>query len=127
MALTTAEKVDVRRFCGYSMFGAQYTPASGTRFSTAYGILEYKLNNMLPEEEAVTRTTYLANLYLLESDVPGSRSNLDTDQAAVWKHNANEVADRVALFNHYRRELCAFMGVPAGPGLSGGGSVRLVV
>ena len=53
---TTAEKVDIRRFCGYGMFGAQALPASGYRFSTQYGTLEYKINNMLPEEEVVVRT-----------------------------------------------------------------------
>lgn len=125
--LTTAEKVDARRYCGYGMFGQQALPANGYRFSTAYGTLEYKLNNMLPEEEAVFRTTYVANLALLETDIPGVRENLDTDQAAVWTHNKNELRDRADLFSYYRRELCKFMGIPPGPGLGDGGGIRLVV
>lgn len=125
--LSTAEKVDARRYCGYGMFGQQVLPANGYRFSTAYGSLEYKLNNMLTEEEAVFRTTYLANLSLLESDIPSVRENLDTDQAAVWTHNKNELRDRADLFSYYRRELCKFMGIPPGPGLGDGGGIRLVV
>lgn len=122
---TDAEKVDIRRFCGYGMYGSQALPASGYRFSTVYGTLEYKINNMLAAEEAVIRATYLSNLQTLETDIVGSRSNLDTDEAAVWKHNKNEVGDRAALFNRWRRELCNFMGIPPGPGLTDG--VRWVV
>ena len=127
MSFTTAEKVDVRRFCGYPSFGAQYTPASGYRFSTQYGVLEYKINNLLPEEEAVVRTTYLANLYTLESAIAVSAANLDTDSAAVWTHNKNEVRDRTSLFNQWRTEFCGFLGVPPGPSMSSGGGVSLVV
>jgi len=123
---TTAEKVDIRRFCGYGMFGAQALPASGYRFSTQYGMLEYKINNMLPEEEAVVRTTYLANLQTLETAIVGTSANLDTDTAAVWKHNKNEQADRDRLFDSWRRRLCQFMGIKPGPSLGDAG-LRMVV
>lgn len=126
MSFTNAEKVDIRRFCGYGNFGG--TPnASGYRFSTAYGTLEYKLNNLLAEEEVVVRTTYLTNLATLETAIIGSAANLDTDSAAVWKHNKSEVRDRTALFNQWRNELCNFLGLPPGKGLAGGNSVSLVV
>ena len=123
---TTAEKVDIRRFCGYGMFGAQALPASGYRFSTQYGALEYKINNMLPEEEAVVRSTYLTNLYTLETAIVGTSANLDTEAAAVWKHNKNEQADRDRLFDSWRRRLCEFMGITPGPGLGSAG-LRMVV
>ncbi len=130
MAFTEAEKIDVRRFCGYGVWGGgQPTPASGYRFSQHYGVLEYKLNTLSTAEETVVRTSYLANLNTLESDILGSagiRANLDTDTAAVWKHNKNEYRDRKTLFNGTRRELCAFFGIPPGAGLSGGG-LSLVV
>ena len=104
MAFTDAEKTDVRRFCGYGAYGSgNPLPASGYRFSTQYGVLEYKLNNLGATEEAVVRTTYLTNLALLETDIMGTagiRSNLDTESAAVWTHNKNECRDRKALFNH---------------------------
>lgn len=129
MAFTDAEKTDIRRFCGYGAFGGgQPLPASGYRFSTQYGVLEYKLNTLAAAEESVTRT-YMTSLAQLETDIIGAsgvRQNLDTDAAAVWTHNKNEYRDRKALFNGTRRELCTFLGIQPGPGLGNGG-VTLVV
>lgn len=128
MAFTDAEKVDIRRHCGYPMFGAVPSSMQSYRFFTRYGTLEYRMNNMLPEEEAIVRTTYLANLVTLESAVPAASSNLDTDKAAVWEHNKNEVRDRLALYDAWRRKLCGFLGVPPGPELKGNsGNIALVV
>jgi hypothetical protein len=70
--------------------------------------------------------TYLATLNQLEQAVPGASENLDSDAAASWQHNSNEVADRLRLFDGWRRRLCAFMGVPPGEGLGQGG-LSLVV
>lgn len=131
MAFTDAEKVDIRRFCGYGAYGgAQPLPASGYRFSTAYGTLEYKMNTLGTAEETVTRN-YLTQLNTLEGDIIGAtgiRTNLDTSQAAVWTHNAKEYRDRKALFDGTRRELCLFLGLPCGPNLgAGGGGITLVV
>lgn len=127
MAFTDAEKTDVRRFSGYGAFGGgQPTPASGYRFSTQYGVLEYKLNTLGASEEAVVRTTYLTNLYTLETAIFGTGANLDTDVAAVWTHNKNEYRDRKALFNGVRREFCAFLGISPGPGLGNSGLTLVV-
>lgn len=130
MAFSDAEKTDVRRFCGYGAFGGgQPLPASGYRFSTQYGVLEYKLNTLGSAEEAVART-YLTSLALLETDIMGAtgvRTNADTEQAAVWKRNANELRERRDLFNGTRRDLCSFLGISPGPGLGNGGSVTVVV
>lgn len=129
MAFTDAEKTDIRRFAGYGLYGGgQPLPASGYRFSTAYGTLEYKMNTLGAAEEAVARV-YLTNLNALENDIMGSagvRTNLDTAQAAVWTHNKNELRDRRNLFNVTRREFCGFFGVPPGPNLGDGG-ISLVV
>lgn len=129
MSFTAAEKADIRRFCGYGLYGTGTPlPASGYRFSTQYGVLEYKLNTLGTEEEAVTRTTYLTNLYVLETAIFGTSANLDTAAAAVWTHNPHEYRDRKALFDGIRREFCAFLGIEPGPGLSASGnSVGLVV
>ena len=130
MAFTDAEKTDIRRFCGYGAYGgAQPFPASGYRFSTQYGVLEYKMQTLNPSEEAVVRTTYLTNLATLETDIIGAtgvRSNLDTEAAAVWTHNSNELRDRRALFNLTRREFCNFLGIEPGPGLKSGGLTMVV-
>jgi hypothetical protein len=115
VAFTTAEKVDIRRFAWYPVFGAVPSSFQSYRFFQAYGTLEYRLSNLLPEEETVVRTVYLANLYTLESAIPASSGNLDTDKAAVWEHNRDEVRDREALFTNWRTKLCSFLGVPPGP------------
>ncbi|MGZ5029001.1 MAG: hypothetical protein ACXWAT_00870 [Methylobacter sp.] len=126
MSFTDAERTDIRRFCGYPMYGGQPVQAFGYRFSTHYGTLEFKLNNMQASEEAVVRTTYLANLATLETAIVGASANLDTAKAAVWEHNKNEVRDRERLFDDWRRRLCQFLGVPPGPGMGDSG-IRLVV
>lgn len=115
MAFSDSEKTDIRRFCGYPVFGQSPNQFVGYRFFQAYGNLEFKMNNLMPAEEIVVRTTYLANLLVLESAVPTTSSNLDTDRAAVWYHNKNELRDREALLNTWRRKLCGFLGVPPGP------------
>ena len=121
-AFTDAERTDIRRFCGYPAFGAGPASFQGWRFFQAYGLLEFRMTNLAPAEFQVVRQ-YLATLYGLETAVPGAGANLDTDQAAVWTHNKNEVADRSALYGQWCRRLAAFMGVPVGPNfVSGGGA-----
>lgn len=115
---TDAEKADLRRFMGFPAYGAGASGFQGWRFYQAYGLLEYRLNNLASAEFQVARE-YLAQLYTLESGVWAAAANLDTDQAAVWKRNRSEVADRRSLYRMTRLELCAIFGVPAGPGLSG--------
>lgn len=120
--LTEAEKVAIRRHCGYPVTGSTPPgPFTGYRFFQAYGLLEYRLQHLTAEEEAVVRNTYLTNLALLESDIVGARVNLDTLKAAVWEHNPREQADREALFDEWRRRFCSFLGVPPGPSLKEGG------
>jgi hypothetical protein len=122
---TDQQKTDIRRFCGYPAYGAGAAGNMGWRFFTAYGALEYRMNNLSPNEMAVV-ATYLATLNQLEQAVPGASENLDSDAAASWRHNSNEVADRLRLLDSWRRRLCAFMGVPPGEGLGQGG-LSLVV
>jgi hypothetical protein len=126
MSLTDAEKTDARRFCGYPAYGAGSAGFQNWRFYQAYGLMEFRLNNLAPAEEAVLRR-YLTTLLSLEFAVPRSGENLDTDQAAVWTHNRSETEDRAALFDDWRRRLCGFLGMPPGPALASGGSIALVV
>jgi hypothetical protein len=88
----------------------------GWRFFTAYGALEYRMNNLSPDEQVVV-LNYIATLNQLESAVPMATENLDSDGAASWQHNRYEVADRLRLLDGWRRRLCAFMGIPPGEGL----------
>ena len=97
----------------------------GWRFFTAYGALEYRINNLSPNEEAVT-LTYVATISQLEVAVPMATENLDSDGAAGWRHNRYEVADRFRLLDSWRRRLCAFLGVPPGEGLGQAGVTWVV-
>ena len=114
---TDAEKTDVRRFCGYPAYGAGASGFQGWRFFQAYGLMEYRLNNLSDAEIAVVRN-YLATLATLESGVTDAATRLDTEQAAVWTRNPDEVADRELLFDSWRRRLCGFLGLPPGPALA---------
>jgi hypothetical protein len=122
---TNAEKTDIRRHCGYPAYGAGAAGFDNWRFYQIFGQLEYRLNNLAPEEETVVRR-YLAQLLSLELGVVRAGDSLDTDQAAVWTRNRTEVQDREGLLDDWRRRLCGFLGVPPGPALRSDG-VRLVV
>ena len=127
MALTAKQIADVRRYAGYPALGTD-TPADDSR-DFAYmwvspGVwqtLKHRLDNMTPEAEAILVTTYLDRLDTLETAIFSASDNLDTDEAAVWKHNRNEVGDRLGLFNNWRRMMCGFLGLKPGPHLGGGG------
>ncbi len=123
--LTEAQKVDVRRFCGYPAYGAGAAGFESWRFFQAYGTLEYRMNNMAPSEIVVV-VQYLATLNALELAIPEASGNLDTDAAASWQHNRNEVGDRAALFDQWRRRLCGFLGMPPGPALESSGITLIV-
>jgi hypothetical protein len=139
MAFTNQERVDIRRFCGYGMFGGTTNPAFGWRYFTQYGTLEYKLTNLAPEEETTLRLIYLTGLnsttnpgtqyclYSLEQAIWGATANLDTDAAGPWKHNQREIDDRRRLFTDRCLDLCKFIGVEPGPGLQGGNGVKIVM
>jgi hypothetical protein len=120
-----AEKTDVRRFCGYPVYGNASSGGLGWRFYQAYGLLEYRMQHLTDAEEAVTRTQ-LQVLGGLETALARSGDNLDTESAANWTRNPGEPGDRARLFDDLRRRLCAFLGVPAGPGLAVGGMVLVV-
>jgi hypothetical protein len=132
MALTTQQQADVRRFAGYPALGTD-TPADDSR-DFAYGFvspgvwqtLQHRLNNLTPENETTLTTIYLTNLYTLENAIPAAAANLDTDEAAVWKHNKTEIAERMALFDNWRRRMCRFLGIAPGPGLGASSMPRLV-
>lgn len=118
--LTDQQKTDTRRFCGYPAYGASPSGNMGWRFYTAYGLLEYRMNNLSAAEMAVVEG-YLVTLLQLEAAVPGASQNLDSDSAASWQHNRNEVANRLSLLDAWRRRLCGFFGVAPGEGLGASG------
>jgi hypothetical protein len=125
MALTDAQMTDARRFLGYPLNGTTFIVTNDQdtvymRFGMVVMSLHTRLTNLSDSEVAVA-TTYLTTLNTLEAAIPGAGANLDTEQAAVWRHNKNEVADRSALFDGWRRRFCSFIGIQPGPELGSGG------
>ena|SRR5579872_2364255 len=128
--LTDAQLTDARRYLGYPLNGTTFVVTNDQdtvymRFGMAIMSLHTRLTSLSATEEAVV-DTYLTTLNTLEAAIPGSGANLDTDQAAVWKHNKNEVADRSKLYDQWRRRFCEFIGIAPGPTLGSGGSIALV-
>ena len=123
--LNSLQKTDVRRFAGYPSLGD--TIADDSRdFAYSWvspGILqtlEHRLNNLRVDEESILITKYINILNDLEDAVVSATDNLDTNAAAVWTHNKNEVADRENLFKRKRINMCQFLGIKPGNGLNAG-------
>lgn len=110
---TDAQKIDIRRHCGFPVYGNTNTspPTYDYRYFAHYQILEYRMITLSTDEEFVVINNYLVNCNALESAIPTASTNLDTDQAAVWYHNKNEVRDRFALYKLWCNRLLEFMGV----------------
>lgn len=124
--LTEQQLSDARRYAGYPLLADvvvndSQDMAYGYVSSGTWQTLNHRLTNLRPEEETTLISVYLTNLALLETAIPGAGDNLDTDQAAVWTHNKNEVKDRMALFDQWRRRMCYFIGIAPGPSLGNGG------
>lgn len=125
--LTDQQMSDVRRFAGYPLLAD--TVADNSR-DFAYGwvspgtwaTLYHRLTNLRPEEESTLISVYLTSLAQLETDLVSTTDNLDTDQAAVWYHNKNEMRDREKMLDMWRRRMCYFIGIPPGPSLGNGGT-----
>src|ERR1700722_10576938 len=121
MTLSAQQVGDFRRYMGYSVSGnttsQPYREPVYSDVTLASLSLDYRLANLSAEEENTVVTYYLANLYLREAEIQGASANLDTDQAAVWYHNKQEVSDRMGLFNQLRLDLCNFLGFEPGRGL----------
>jgi hypothetical protein len=123
MALTDAQKADVRRFAGFPQVGANHATDASRDFAYGWTLpgtwetMTSVLDNLRPENEATLIDVYLTPLALRESEIQGAAANLDTSSASVWVHDPNEVANRRALFTYLRREMCAFLGFAPGPGL----------
>lgn len=138
MALTADEKAAVRDYMGYAVIGTgALSTAREMVFSgvTIYGLtLDGStadpqgglLNSLSDYAETRIRSFYLPALMAREIEIQGAADNLDTDKAAVWQRNKQEVAERRALFTQLRIDLCAFLGFPPGSGIAGGSVGRLV-
>ena len=126
MALTDAERIDVRRYCGYAMFGNSSSGYQGYRFFTAYGTMEYRMTNAT-DNEIIQIRNLLAKISTADDAIVSSADNMDTDSAAVWVHNKNEVRERIEFFDYWRDRLCRFFGIPHGPDFGDSSNTRAIV
>lgn len=128
--LTEAQMTDCRRYMGYQAVGTTMVITGNTDLVYAsFGMVTMSLYTRLTTLTASEETVllgYLTQCATLEAAILTASDNLDTDAAAVWTHNKNEVADRAALFTQWRHRLCAFLGFPAGAGIGCSNAVRLV-
>ncbi|QDH16789.1 hypothetical protein [Swingsia samuiensis] len=111
--LNESEKVDIRRFCGYPVIGSCDTSQGSWRFFQQEGTLEWRMNHLSSSERQQVRG-YIAQLEAMELALAHSSDNLDTERAASWFHNQNEVSDRLQLFWIWRKRFCTFLGVSGG-------------
>lgn len=108
---TGAQVAAIRYYCGYGSF-ARFGYVLAGQMAT----LDTQMAGMVANEVAQV-TAILEALPTLDTALQNASANLDTEQAAVWTHNPNEVQDRAGLFRRYRLRLCELFNVPPGPGL----------
>jgi len=126
MAFTNKDKTDVRRFMGYPPIGTD----GGRIFLGAIvnepGLLEHRLEYLTVEEIDVLEG-YLKTLRELETAIPAAAANLDASALGPLNGNPYEIAQRMALFDEWRRRLCEFLDIPPGPSLRRGNGRTFVV
>lgn len=109
---TSTQVAAIRSYCGYGSYAAY-----GYVLAGPMATLDTQMAGMVAAEVAQV-VALLDLLPTLDTALQNTSQNLDTTQAAVWTHNANEIADRVRLFRLYRLRLCELFNVPPGPGLA---------
>lgn len=120
--LTDAQKVDVRRWMGYPTLNGNEPDYVFSNVS-AYGqvSLGNKLDNLSAAEEDALINLYLTPLASLEAALLATSDSMDTQAAGPFIANPREVAERTALYNKWRRDMCGYLGFKPGPMLGDGG------
>lgn len=108
------EKVTARRLMWFPMLGAFNTQAFGYRWATEYGLLEFRMNSMGPQEEEQFRAL-LSQCLNLENNILNVSADLDTDTAGPWKRNKAQLRENTQLYTMWRLKLCQFIGLNPGP------------
>ena len=120
MPIAPADAEATRRFAGYPVAAA--LSLQGLDIQSGSTGLDAVLAALSDSQVTMLQGVFLTPLALLESDLTNARDSLDTAKAAVWTRNPAEMAEREALFLATRRRMCAWLGIPPGPGLFVGGA-----
>ena len=123
---TDDELAGIRRMCGYPSRGDGNVVFPFPWIMRQFLALEYRLLHLAGVEMQTVRYL-LAECYGAEAAIFASRNNLATDQAAVWKHNRDEVQHRMAHWRLTRIALCAQLDIPPYRIGGNGGSIEVVV
>jgi hypothetical protein len=123
--LSEAERVAIRRFCGYPTHSSGAVTLQAPLYYNSCGTLEFRIAALSAEEIAVARS-YLASISALETAVPAAGETLSTSQAATWTRNKDELTEKLRLLDAWRRRLCGFLGIAPGPALSAGRGALVV-
>ncbi len=117
MTFTNAQKVNIRRHCGYPAYSG-----FGWVFEQDYATLELRMNTMDTDEtsQALTLLTSCDNA---ETAWLAVTTDLDTAEAAVWKRNPLQRQELKQQLRDCRKALCDFIGVKLGRALRSGASV----
>lgn len=118
MALSDAEVVDLRRFLGY--------PADPTPNTLPDALTVRVTAGISPSLEAVVRNKLFA-LTAAEQALADSYAGLDTQQAAVYVRDLDELTRRTDHMRILRMDLAAMLAVETGPWLGGGAFVPAVL
>ena len=123
MALSEAQKLDVRRYAGYPLVSPdpEFVDPAIVNVPGQVRSLGDWLDDLSAEQETVLTDLYLANLTTLETGQLDALENVDASAAGTWKSNPREISERRRMFNQWRRDMCNFIGVDPGPGLGSGG------
>jgi hypothetical protein len=127
-AFTDAQLVDIRRFCGYPPQSNGQVLFPAPWINVQYLALDYRLQTLSADEAGVVINTYLANLYTLESAIPGFAAQVYIGVAAVFTRNKDTMREARLALDDWRMRLCGFLGIEPGPDLQGrgGGQIRLI-
>jgi len=69
------------------------------------------MNNLSSNQETLLNTVYIPNCNAALTAIQTASANLDTDKAAVWTHNKNEVRDRFNLYKLQCQLMIQFLGL----------------
>lgn len=125
-ALSDRQKQAIRRLCGYSTSVREINSFDAWRFYQSSGTLDYRISVLVPVEIKVV-IQYIETLLVLEANLPQDNMGDVIVDTTTWRPDIDEVRSKHSMFDDWRRRLCGFLGVPAGPKLLSPGAISLSV